>query len=142
MERNILVVDCDEYATQKIDEYFKVLGFTTTVLRSGQGGIAALRTQRPDLILLATDLRDIDPAMFIERKNRMLDVEKTPVILLARSVKVPPFKAQPKKGPVDTVTKPIVLETLKKKAFALLDLKDLYPGSSHPGRGLLPHRRG
>jgi DNA-binding response OmpR family regulator len=124
MGRNIFVVDCDEYTTQKIDEYFKVLGFTTSVTRSGQVGIAALRTQRPDLILLATDLRDMDPAMFIERKNRMLDVEKTPVILLVRGVKVPPVKAHPKKGPVEAVTKPIMLETLRKKAFTLLDLRE------------------
>jgi CheY-like chemotaxis protein len=62
--------------------------------------------------------------MFIERKNRMLDTEKTPVILLVRGSKAPIVKTLTRKGPVETVNKPIMLEQLKKKAFALLNLQE------------------
>jgi DNA-binding response OmpR family regulator len=124
MASNVLIVDCDEYTTQKIDAYLKVLGFTTALTRNGQIGLATLRTQRPDLILLASDLKDMDPALFMERKNRMLEVEKTPVILLARDEKAARVKPQPKKGPIEAVGKPVMLGALKKKMLKLLNLQE------------------
>ena len=48
MPKSVLIINCDEYATQKIDEYLKILGFATTIAKNGQLGIAALRTPKPD----------------------------------------------------------------------------------------------
>lgn len=115
MPKSVLIINCDEYGTQKIDEYLKILGFNTTIAKNGQLGIAALRTQKPDVILLASDLQDTDPALFMERKNRMLDAEKIPVIVLAGTAKDIQVKSAVKKGIIDFVSMPVMLETLRKK---------------------------
>jgi|GEM_PF-1888073 len=122
MEKNILLVDNNEYSLAKIEEYLKIFGFQVNSTKNGQYGLSTLRSQRPDLILISDTITDIDIEAFLERKKRMLGEEDAPVIVFIGTMKIIDVKRLIKAGADDKLVRPVVLEKLKNKVFQYLNL--------------------
>ncbi len=122
MEKNILLVDNNEYSLAKIEEYLKIFGFQVNSTKNGQYGLSTLRSKRPDLILISDTITDIDIEAFLERKKRMLGEEDAPVIVCIGTMKIIDVKRLIKAGADDTLVRPVVLEKLKNKVFQHLNL--------------------
>lgn len=125
MEKNILIIDNDIYDAKKMEEYLNSMDFETTITKNGQFGLSSIRSKKPALILLSDRLIDISVEAFLERKSKMLGMEKIPVIVLSRSGNDQALKHFIKKGASDIITKPVVLERLRKKIFPLLKIPDI-----------------
>lgn len=131
MQKHILLVDNDEYNSQKIEEYLTVLGFQVTATKNGQFGLSTLRNQKPDLIILSDNVNDIDVSAFLERKKRMLGEHDVPLLLLIKNMKIIDVKQLIKKGASESLKRPVVLEKLRKKLHEHLHLPPLAAGENH-----------
>ncbi len=117
MNKTILLIDNDEYSIMKIEEYFTTFGFQIPSTKNGQFGLSAIRSQKPDLILLSDGIKDIEVSSFLERKKRMKGAEDIPVIIFTQKAKLIDIKLLIREGAVDTLARPVVLEKLRKIIF-------------------------
>ncbi len=124
MEKNVFIIDSDEYNTSKIDEYLKFLGCETVTTKNGQFGLARMRNQKPDLIVISDTLNDIEVEVFLERKSKMIGAEKIPVFVMVKQEDAQRAKLLISKGAKDIISKPIVLDRFRKKLLPLLNEPD------------------
>jgi DNA-binding response OmpR family regulator len=124
MEKSILLVDNDVYTTQKIEEYLKIYGFQLTSTKNAQFGISTLRSQKPDLILISDGVDDMDMQAFLERKKKIMGAENIPVFVFVGKAKIADVKMLLRQGAVETLTRPVVLERLRKAVFHHLGITE------------------
>lgn len=125
MKINILIIDNDLYDAKKMEEYLNSMDFDTTTTKNGQFGLSSMRSKKPTLVLLSDRLTDINVETFLDRKSKMIGMESLPVIVLSQSGNVQTHKHFIKKGASDIITKPVVLERLRKKLLPLLNIPDV-----------------
>jgi DNA-binding response OmpR family regulator len=124
MGKNVLLIDSEEYNTSKIDDYLKFLGCETVITKNGQFGLARMRNQKPDLIIISDTLNDIGVDVFLERKSKMIGAEMIPVFVMLSQENVQQSKLLIRKGAKDVIGKPIVLDRFRKKLLPLLNQPD------------------
>jgi DNA-binding response OmpR family regulator len=124
MGKSVLLVDNDGYTVEKIEEYLKIYGFQLTATKNAQFGVAALRSQKPDLILISDGVGDTDIQVFLERKKKIMGAENTPVIVFVGKAKIGDVKVLLRQGAVETLTRPVVLERLRKAIFHHLGMAE------------------
>lgn len=125
MKKSILIIDNDLYDAKKMEEYLNSMDFDAITTKNGQFGLSSIRSKKPALILLSDRLADISVEAFLDRKSKMLGMEDIPVIVLSQSGNVQVHKHFIKKGASDIITKPVVLERLRKKLLPLLNIPDV-----------------
>jgi DNA-binding response OmpR family regulator len=130
MNKNVLIIDADEYNTAKIDEYLKFLSCETVITKNGQFGLSRMRNQKPDLIIVSDSLNDIEIEIFLERKTKMIGVEKVPVLAMVSQDNAKKAKNLIKNGASDCIGKPIVLDRFRKKLLPLLNMTET-PSEKH-----------
>jgi CheY-like chemotaxis protein len=124
MNKHVLIIDNDDYTAAKIDEFLKFFGFQTTVTKNGQFGLSSMRSQRPDLILFSEEVKDIDPASFIDRIQKIMGGVKLPVLLISNNVKRGIDLQRTIKDIAATIPKPVPLERLRKEIVSLFRLPE------------------
>lgn len=82
-KRRILVIDDDERVLISLECLLEDRGYETTTAWSGQEGLALLRAQRFDMVLLDDYLRDIELEEIFSEIRRM---ETQPLVILTESV--------------------------------------------------------
>jgi CheY-like chemotaxis protein len=81
-KKRILVIDDDERALISLECLLETEGYVTTTAWSGQEGLALLRSQQFDLVLLDDYLRDIEHEEIFEEIQRM---EIQPLVILTET---------------------------------------------------------
>ena len=124
MEKSILLIENDEYTTAKLEEYLGAFGFHLNATKNGQFALSILRSQRPDLILISDGVNDIAITAFLDRKRKMVGVEDIPTIVLTNKTQTEHIKSLIHYGARDTLSRPVILERLKKKIFQQLHIPE------------------
>jgi len=81
-KKRILVIDDDERALISLECLLETEGYETTTAWSGQEGLALLRSQQFDLVLLDDYLRDIEHEDIFEQ---IRNLEIQPLVILTES---------------------------------------------------------
>jgi len=97
VQHKILVIDSDANSTKQVQRILEAEDYEVMVSVTGQGGIARAQMQRPGLILLDTDLADIDGYEVCRALRAIPSTAKTPILIYSAkddvAVKVAGFKA-------------------------------------------------
>lgn len=116
--RHILIVEDDQAIAAGLALNLKIAGYVPTIVHDGEEAMAALATQRPDLILLDINLPRKNGLAVITELRRAGDV--TPIIMVsARSDEFDKVAAL-RLGADDYVTKPFSLAELMARVDAVL----------------------
>jgi DNA-binding response OmpR family regulator len=67
MPPKVLIVDDEPNIVISLEFLFKRQGFEVTVARDGEEGLAAIRTQRPDLVVLDVMMPNLTASPFWRR---------------------------------------------------------------------------
>ena len=107
MQHKILVIDSDANSAKQVQHILEAEDYEVNVSVTGQGGIARAQMQRPGLILLDTDLADIDGYEVCRALRAIPSTAKTPILIYSAkddvAIKVAGFKA----GANDYIVKPV-----------------------------------
>ena len=118
----IMVVDDDPATLALLNTLLVVHGNEVVVFPTGGIAMSALRNFQPDLILLATNIVDIDAFEICRQLKQDSRLRDIPVILLSRSQdpadKIRAFHL----GAVDYITKPFHFEELRARIVVFLNL--------------------
>jgi len=106
-EATILLIDDDPDTVAKISEYLAHGGFQLMVARSGAEGIAQARHARPDLILLALQLPDLDGRAICRRLTTDKPTRNIPLILLAIPAEVEVMAQDTQGDAANYIAKPV-----------------------------------
>lgn len=112
---SILVVDDMAIFRDPIAASLRLAGYTTFCAMDGLTGLALLRTQHPDLVLLDVAMPGMDGISFLRALRRDLSATNTPVILLTALADPKIMIEAAKLG---------VRDYLLKSQFSLADLND------------------
>ncbi len=89
MTEHILIVDDEADIVELLDYNLRNAGYTVVNARDGASALAAVRRQRPDLIVLDLMLPDIPGTEVCRRLRREPDTEAIPIMMLtARSEEI------------------------------------------------------
>jgi two-component system phosphate regulon response regulator PhoB len=89
MAEHILIVDDESDIVELLDYNLRAAGYTVVTARDGASALAAIRRQRPDLVVLDLMLPDIPGTEVCRRLRREPATEGIPVLMLtARSEEI------------------------------------------------------
>jgi two-component system phosphate regulon response regulator PhoB len=89
MTEHILIVDDEPDIVELLDYNLRQAGYTVVNARDGASALAAIRRQRPDLIVLDLMLPDIPGTEVCRRLRKDADTEAIPILMLtARSEEI------------------------------------------------------
>jgi CheY-like chemotaxis protein/anti-sigma regulatory factor (Ser/Thr protein kinase) len=106
---DILVIEDDPAAAQLLRTYLDGAGYTTTVVGSGEDGLAAARDQMPDGILLDVILPGIDGWQMLNELKSDPRLRHIPVVIISV---VDAHEVGVALGAVDYMVKPVSREAL------------------------------
>ena len=118
MSPHILVVEDDVSIATGLALNLRLEGFTSSVIAEGDKVVEAVRTQKPDLILLDLSLPRIDGLEVLGQLRKSGD--RTPVIVLSAREGEHDKVAALRLGADDYVTKPFALAELMARVGAVL----------------------
>ena len=115
----ILVVEDEPNIADLVDLYLSRDGYRVVKQATGEGGLAAVRDQRPRLVVLDVGLPDIDG---LEVCRRIRATSTLPVIFLTGHGDVPTAVAAVKRGAFDFVEKPFSDNALVDRVVQALEV--------------------
>jgi DNA-binding response OmpR family regulator len=109
--KKILVIDDDPTLLKMLQLFLESHGFAVTVAVDGEEGIAKLKAEYPDLIILDVQMPRMDGYAFIFEMKKLGGAKKIPIIVLTAKEKTLAeiFKAE---GVKEYITKPFKPEAL------------------------------
>ncbi len=112
-EKNILIIDDDDFFTDSISDFLKYYGFNVFVAKTGKSGIEIVKNHKIDLILLDFVLPDLNPEIILNKiKNINSEI---PVYLISGLIEPNIKKLQIYKNVKMILAKPISGEDLIKR---------------------------
>jgi two-component system cell cycle response regulator DivK len=116
----ILYVEDNEDNVWMLSRWLKRRGFEITVAPDGEGGVAAARDERPDLILMDLSLPGLDGWEATRRIKAAPETRAIPVIALSAHAMAGDRERALAAGCDDYDSKPVDFENLLAKIRALL----------------------
>lgn len=118
--RSILIVEDNPFNADMLSRRLKKRGFAAVVAEDGARALAAVRTNRPDLILMDISLPEMDGWEATRRLKADAATREIPVIALTASAMVSDRDASLAAGCSEFETKPVDLARLIGKINQLL----------------------
>jgi len=106
----VLVIEDEKIVGEMISMYLADEEFSVRRVENGQDGLEALRTFKPDVVLLDLMLPDIDGMLWCEQVRRFSD---TPIIVISMKAKVHERIQALEAGADDYLVKPFSMQELK-----------------------------
>jgi len=120
MPEHILIVDDEPDIVELIDYNLRQAGYTVVTARDGQSALAAVRRQRPDLIVLDLMLPDLPGTEVCRRLRREPATEDIPVLMLTARAEEIDRVVGFEIGADDYVVKPFSVRELLARIAAVL----------------------
>ena len=108
--KKILVIDDDPTLLKMLQPFLESHGFAVTAAVDGEEGLAKLKAEEPDLIILDVQMPRMNGYAFISEMKKLGGAKNIPIIVLtAKEGMVEIFKAE---GVKEYITKPFKSEVL------------------------------
>jgi len=107
--KKILVIDDDPTLLKMIQPFLESHGFAVTVAFDGEEGIAKLKAEQPDLIVLDVRMPRMNGYAFIFEMKKLGKAKVPIIVLTAKEGMAEIFKAE---GVKEYITKPFKFEVL------------------------------
>lgn len=120
MTEHILIVDDEADIVELLDYNLRQAGYTVVNARDGASALAAVRRQRPDLIVLDLMLPDIPGTEVCRRLRKEADTEAIPILMLTARTEEIDRVVGFEVGADDYVTKPFSPREIVLRVQALL----------------------
>jgi two-component system, OmpR family, alkaline phosphatase synthesis response regulator PhoP len=104
----ILLIEDDRAIARMYQLSLRDHGYQVRVARDGEAGLAAIRSIRPDLVLLDVRLPKLDGIQVLERLQGDRDLRHTKVVMLSNQGMDETVKTSLRLGALDYVTKATV----------------------------------
>jgi DNA-binding response OmpR family regulator len=106
-EANVLIVDDDPVIRRMLQLSFESEGFKVTTANDGVEGLDAMRSNRPDVVVLDIMMPRLDGMKVMREVVSDDDLRGTPVVLLSAKATSLDIELGLKAGAADYVTKPV-----------------------------------
>lgn len=137
MSRKILIITPDFNLGVMIEARLEVEDYTTLLVSDGETGLAQVRKQRPDLIILDAVLPGISSYQVIETLKNSAETQSIPFLVMSERSEFHPLFEGP--GIHSFMTKPIIPAQLFKKVQAAFESsEDEKAPLADEGAGLPP----
>ena len=107
MPESVLIVDDDPVIRRMLQLSFESEGFEVTTANDGVEGLDAMRSSRPDVVVLDIMMPKLDGMKVMREVATDDDLRGTPVILLSAKATSLDIELGLKAGAADYVTKPV-----------------------------------
>lgn len=146
VRHHLLVIEDDEDITELVHYNFTREGYQVTCRLSGEEGLTAARTVRPDLILLDLMLPGIDGLEVCRQFKQDERTRHIPIVMLTAKGEEPDIVAGLELGADDYIPKPFSPKVLVARVRAVLRRREMAPAGSDAVLTLReltidPHRR-
>ena len=119
--RTVMVVEDEPDAAELFAEMMRVSGFQVTKLSSSAPAIAALASERPDLVILDIMMPDVSGLEVLRFMRRDPDLAVIPVIVVSAKSMPLDIKTGMDAGASIYLTKPVGFLDLKKAVERVMD---------------------
>lgn len=117
--KKILIVEDEKDILQLVKLYLEKEGYRTVTASTGSEGLAQVRTEKPDLVVLDLMLPEIDGLEICRRLRSTPDTSMLPIIILTAKAEESDTIVGLELGADDYVTKPFSPKTLVARVKAL-----------------------
>ncbi len=117
--KKILIVEDEKDILQLVKLYLEKEGYRTVTASTGSEGLAQVRTEKPDLVVLDLMLPEIDGLEICKRLRAAPDTAMLPIIMLTAKAEESDTIIGLELGADDYVTKPFSPKTLVARVKAL-----------------------
>jgi DNA-binding response OmpR family regulator len=117
--KKILIVEDEKDILQLVKLYLEKEGYRTVTASTGSEGLAQVRTEKPDLVVLDLMLPEIDGLEICKRLRSAPDTAMLPIIMLTAKAEESDTIIGLELGADDYVTKPFSPKTLVARVKAL-----------------------
>jgi two-component system alkaline phosphatase synthesis response regulator PhoP len=117
--KKILIVEDEKDILQLVKLYLEKEGYRTVTASTGSEGLAQVRTEKPDLVILDLMLPEIDGLEICKRLRSAPDTAMLPIIMLTAKAEESDTIIGLELGADDYVTKPFSPKTLVARVKAL-----------------------
>lgn len=126
----VLIVDDEPAVVTALERALRTDGYETSVARDGQQALAALATERPDLVVLDVTMPKLDGLEVCRRLRASGD--RTPVLMLTALGGIDDRVDGLDAGADDYLPKPFALKELRARVRALLRRTEPVPDADRP----------
>ena len=120
----ILIVDDEPDLVSTVEYRLKFANCSVVTASNGQEGLERAEAEKPDLILLDTNMPVMNGHQMLERLRDSYSLKHIPVIMLTARCEAQDIAAASARGISDYVTKPFDFAQLMDKINAVLKEKD------------------
>ncbi|MDQ1291089.1 MAG: two-component system, OmpR family, alkaline phosphatase synthesis response regulator PhoP [Nitrospirota bacterium] len=125
--KKVLIVEDEKDILQLVKLYLEKEGYRTVTASTGSEGLAQVRTEKPDLVVLDLMLPEIDGLEICKRLRSAPDTAMLPIIMLTAKAEESDTIIGLELGADDYVTKPFSPKTLVARVKALFRRLDRKP---------------
>ena len=119
MAKKILVIDDDPTLVKVVQPFLEAHGFSVTVAVDGEEGIAKIKVDRPDLIVLDVQMPKMNGYTFIFEMRKLEGTRNIPIVVLTvKEGMAEIFKVE---GVKEYITKPFQPEAFLNKIKKYLE---------------------
>lgn len=111
----ILIVDDEPDFVSTIQHHLEWANYLTAVATNGQEGLEKAASEKPDLILLDTNMPVMNGHETLEHLNKDPELKHIPVIMVTAACEVDDIATASSFGVVDYIAKPFDFAELKEK---------------------------
>jgi CheY-like chemotaxis protein len=124
MAQRILVIDTDAEFTGVLKAGFGALGVSVEVVEDGDVGVDRATAERPDLILLAIELRGVNGFLVCKKIKKSNDLKDIPLVILSSEASDEIFEQHGKlrTRAEDYLHKPVAFEVLLERVRRLVPI--------------------
>jgi putative two-component system response regulator len=123
VDGKVLIVDDEPANVKVLSRMMGRLGYTTVTAADGEAGLAAVTSERPDVVLLDVNMPRLDGFQVCERLKADPATRLIPVVLLTSLAAVEDRVRGIEAGADDFLTKPYVAAELRARVRSLTRLK-------------------
>jgi two-component system sensor histidine kinase/response regulator len=111
----ILIVDDEPDFVSTIQHHLEWANYQTVVANNGQEGLEKAASEKPDLILLDTNMPVMNGHETLERLSKDAELKSIPVIMITAACEVDDIATASSFGVADYIAKPFDFAELKEK---------------------------
>lgn len=121
--KKILVVDDDPYILMSLEFLMKKNGYQVMIARNGTEALDAIRTSKPDLILLDIMMPDVDGYSICKQVKSKKELRHIHIVFISAKTKESDIQKGLELGASLYIPKPFSTRELMKQVNALLEVK-------------------
>ena len=119
----ILLVDDEPDYVSTISHHLEWANYNVVIANNGQEGLEKAASEKPDLILLDTNMPVMNGHETLEHLNKDPELKTIPVIMVTAACEVDDIATASSFGVVDYISKPFDFADLKEKIASALEGK-------------------